>query len=115
MKITRDNWLIEAGQMQKGDRLMLYPCGDLNATTALAALEAQYGAGRFDTDQHGQALYVRCGWAFPRFGGELYRRFNAANEALYAMHSAGITDVAAFNAAREKVVELRRIWEKVKD
>ena len=57
MNVTRDNWLMLAGDLWNDEYLRLYPCGDLTAVQATDALKAQYGRGFF-VMTHGQAMYI---------------------------------------------------------
>lgn len=57
-EITRDNWLIKAGDLAVGQYLKLYPLGNLTYDSALAAVEAAYGKNSFWVGIHGNSLSI---------------------------------------------------------
>lgn len=113
MSITtsRDRWLIDAGTLDDKETLYLYPRGDLDQAGALAALDAQYGKGAFDTWQHGSALRVSRR-AF-RFDGEAYKRFSDANERFWAARKEGLP-TEEIDRRRALIDEPKSIWNKLR-
>ncbi len=55
----RADWLIEAGRLALGERLVIHPCDDLNWMVAQSTLDAQYGKGTFETGQHGTVVRAK--------------------------------------------------------
>jgi len=79
MEITRDNWLILAGLLKKGEQINIFPRGDLTYQIAYAALKAQYPDMLFDTYEHGANLYIKCGTF--RYGcGAIYNEYYSYRE-----------------------------------
>lgn len=107
---TRDTWLIDAGKLTDEGVLYLYPCKDLTQAMALAALDAQYGLGKFDTWQHGQSL--RIARRPFRHHGETYKRFSDANEYAWAARK---ENLPAEEIGRRRAVAQasRKIWEQM--
>jgi len=55
---TRENWLLEVGNLPPGGCLYVYPRGELHSKEAQPALDAQYGRGEFEATIHGNAFRV---------------------------------------------------------
>jgi hypothetical protein len=106
-RTTRETWLLDAAALDDSEVLYLYPRGDLDQSAALAALDAQYGRGSFDTWQHGNALRV-ARRAFSHHG-EVYRRFSEANEHFWAARKEGLPQ-AEIDKRRDAVKEPREVW-----
>jgi len=105
---TRENWLIDAGKLGEKEVLYLYPRDDLDQSTALDALDAQYGKGNFDAWQHGAALRI-ARRAFRHYG-EAYQRFSNANEFFWDARRKDLPK-EEIDRRREAVKEPKRIWE----
>jgi hypothetical protein len=68
IRSTRDAWLSDCARLSPGERLLVYPRGDLDYASAQAALDAQYGkAGNYRASTHGNSLRVER-WADYRRG-----------------------------------------------
>lgn len=53
---TRETWLTDVAGLKPGERIFLYPRGDLDVQTGQRALNAQYGPGVYWCSTHGQAF-----------------------------------------------------------
>jgi hypothetical protein len=108
LRITRDNWLIEAGKMETGQTLYMYPRGDLTQTVALAALDVQYGKHIYDVWTHGESLRVvkneRYRW------GEVAARKREAYEAVSEARKRGASEdeIEALKAKRDLLLQIER-------
>lgn len=110
IRSSRKDFLIDAAKLDDKEVLFIYPREDLDQATALAALDAQYGKGHFDTWQHGTALRI-ARRAFSHHG-ETWKRFNDANEHFWAARKENLPK-EEIDRRRELVKEPKQIWNKI--